>query len=97
MIMRCHQSINDRRRTRDFGVRMLAFVNIPPGSLNCKLARRRAPGAGVTPAKPTASRLKFRFRASPSINLLYSFDAAQNSSTPMNPLFSCIDAERAAI
>ena len=92
MIMRCHQSINDRRRTRDFGVRMLAFVNIPPGSLNCKLARRRAPGAGVT-----ASRLKFRFRASPSINLLYSFDAAQNSSTPMNPLFSCIDAERAAI
>jgi len=96
MIMRCHQSLNDRRRTRDFGVRMLAFVNIPPGSLSCKLGRR-APGAGVAPAKPNTARLKFRFRASPCINLLYPFDAAQNSSTPMNPLVSCIDAERAAI
>jgi hypothetical protein len=97
MIMRCHHSIIDCPRTRDCRERKLAFVNITPDSLNCKLAVRRDPGAGAMRARPNASGLKFRFRASPSFDLLDSFDANQNSKNSNDPLVSCIDAERAAI
>ncbi len=96
LIMRRYHASIDRPRTRDFWKRMLAFKDFPPKPLNWKLAVQLARAASVTPTKPDASRPRSRFRASPCIDLIGSFEANQNSKNPNDPLVSCIDAERAA-